>query len=752
MQNPVTGVARSLRRGHVLARLGVSALVLIPFLIHAAGWKSIGILTELETFAYDARVRLTVPGGIDPRIVIVDLDERSLAGHGHWPWSRDTMAALVNRLFDDYQVQMLGFDVVFSEADDPSAIALVDDLLAGDELPASLRSRLAERRSELETDRIFAESLIARDVVLGYAFRFDVTGDQSSNSGLLPAPVVRRQQLEDVTVAFPRARGYVAPLDILQSEALSAGFINKPLIDADGVTRRAATLTSFDDDLYASLGVAMAMHALGNPPLRFVFANSEGNLGGLQIEALALGERQVPVDHRAALLVPYRGPSHSFPYVSAIDVLRGTADAATLDGAIALFGASAAGLLDLHATPVGNAYPGVEVHANVIAGLIDGSARHRPDWARGVEILSLIIIGLLVALVLPRLQPLNEFFMLIGIAGVLVAVNLLAWTRADFVIPVAATLAYLFLAALLQLNYGFFVESRNKRRLSRLFGQYIPPEIVDEMDQQHAEISVEGESREMSVLFSDVRGFTTISEGMAPTELTRFMNAFLTPITEIIHNNRGTIDKYMGDAVMAFWGAPLEDEEHARHAVVTGLEMIGRMKQLRDEFAGRGWPEVRVGVGVNTGPMNVGNMGSKFRVAYTVLGDAVNLGSRLEGQTKSYGVEFIVSENTCLAIPDFAFRELDRVRVKGKNEPVAIFEPLGPKTELAPEEQIRLSRYQLALMLYHAQKWPQADAEFAALQKNHDHAIYGIYRERIRGFQARPPGPDWDGVYTLTSK
>ncbi|MBT8135667.1 MAG: adenylate/guanylate cyclase domain-containing protein, partial [Gammaproteobacteria bacterium] len=680
------------------------------------------------------------------------LDERSLNTEGHWPWPRDKMGDLVNKLFDDYQIRLLGFDALFAESDDPSAIRIVDEMLATGALPEELHNNLRERRYDLETDRIFSESLIARDLVLGYAFRFEVKDGEETATGLLPDPVRRRDELEGITVPFPKASGYVAALPILQSEALAGGFINKPLIDNDGVTRRAATLVSYDGDLYASLALSMALHALGNPPLQFVFADTEGDLGGLALEALKLGEQTIAVDHRAGVLVPFRGPRNSFPYVSATDVLKLTADPAVLQDKIALFGASAAGLLDLHTTPVDKAYPGVEVHANVIAGLMDGSVRYRPDWARGVELFSLLIISILIALVLPRMSPFNEFVMLIAIVVAAVGINLYFWIEKDFVVPVAGTLAFLFVNALLQFNYGFFVESRNKRHLSKVFGQYIPKEIVDEMDQDHSEVSIEGENRDMSVLFSDVRGFTTISEGMAPTELTKFMNAFLTPITELIHVNRGTIDKYMGDAVMAFWGAPLPDEKHALHAVETGMKMIHRMASLRDEFAERGWPEVRVGVGVSSGPMNVGNMGSQFRVAYTVMGDTVNLGSRLEGQTKGYHVEFIVSEGTYLAVPEYAFRELDRVRVKGKNEPVAIFEPIGRKDELSPEQKIFLSRYQLAMMLYHAQKWELADAEFAALHERDGHEIYNIYRERIAHFRENPPGDDWDGVFTLTTK
>ena len=256
----------------------------------------------------------------------------------------------------------------------------------------------------------------------------------------------------------------------------------------------------------------------------------------------------------------------------------------------------------------------------------------------------------------------------------------------------------------------------------------------------------------MSVLFSDVRGFTTISEGLEPQELTQFMNEFLSPITEVIHDHRGTIDKYMGDAVMAFWGAPLKDPDHARNALLAGMGMIRAMRTLAEDFRARGRPELRIGVGINSGPMNVGNMGSKFRMAYTVLGDAVNLGSRLEGITKNYGVDIIVSEYTAAKVPDFTYRELDRVRVKGKNEPVTIFEPVGLTSEVKQADLDEISRYQGTLQLYLGQQWDEAEKEFVRLHADFTHSIYEIYLNRIVEFRENPPEDDWDGVYTLTTK
>ena len=257
----------------------------------------------------------------------------------------------------------------------------------------------------------------------------------------------------------------------------------------------------------------------------------------------------------------------------------------------------------------------------------------------------------------------------------------------------------------------------------------------------------------MTVLFSDVRGFTNLSEGMNPQELAALMNEFLTPITKIIHENRGTIDKYMGDAVMAFWGAPINDPKHARHALQAGIDMVERIYALRDEFLGRGWPEIRIGVGINTGNMSVGNMGSEFRMAYTVMGDTVNLGSRLEGLTRVYSVDVIVSETVKEAVPEFVYRELDRVKVKGKNEPVSIYEPLAVKEEVSQDELDELKLYDQALRYYRKMEWDNAELQFLNLQKIHSQRpLYDFYIERMKYFRSNPPPEDWDGVFEFTTK
>jgi len=305
----------------------------------------------------------------------------------------------------------------------------------------------------------------------------------------------------------------------------------------------------------------------------------------------------------------------------------------------------------------------------------------------------------------------------------------------------------------LQMTYGFFVESRGKRQLAHLFGQYVPPELVEEMSKKMQDINLDGEMREMSVLFSDVRGFTSISEELGPKELTTYINAFLTPITKVIHDNRGTIDKYMGDAVMAFWGAPLKDEQHALHSLTAAVDIVNRMKTLREEFSEKQWPEIYVGVGVNTGVMNVGNKGSEFRVDYTILGDSVNLGSRLEGLTKFYSVDIITSEYTKYHVPEFAYRELDRVRVKGKDKPVTIYEPLGLLENISKDERKLIRQFHIGIKQFRAQHWDAAEREIFSLnQLDPERKIYQIYLDRIMNYRNSPPAKDWDGSFTHTTK
>ena len=738
-----------------ILRLALSVLILIALLLNTSGTLRYPFLDQLENWTYDARLNFARPNTLDDRVVIVDIDENSLAKIGRWPWPRDKLATLVDNLFDHYQVSVVGFDIVFAEKDESSGLAAFEGLASG-ELSENLQYQKAlERiRPSLEYDSIFARSLQGKNVVMGYYFRDSVPQGESGVTGQLPSAITKMNPQWRERLSIKKAAGFGANLEILQSAAKSGGYFDNPLVSEDGVFRRVPLVQSYDSHLYSSLALATAQAYLGNAKIELGVetGGSKDSREYYALETISLDGVRIPVDQMGAAYVPYRGLKGSFPYLPAYRILTKEVDLAQLKDKIVLIGTSAPGLLDLRSTPVQKIYPGVEVHANIISGILDQSINHKPAWTVGYEFALLIIIGISMALLLPMVSPLLATAGSFGLFVLVIGGTAMAWNN-HLILPLASPLILIGMIFTLHMTYGFFIESRGKRQLADLFGQYIPPELVDEMSESPAEFSLDGESRELTVLFSDVRGFTTISEGMDPKQLTQLMNALLTPMTRVIHKNRGTIDKYMGDAIMSFWGAPLADSEHARHALYAALEMMDELKIMQEDFKTRGWPEVNIGIGLNTGVMNVGNMGSEFRMAYTVLGDAVNLGSRLEGLTKNYGVNIIVSESTKNAIPEFVFRDLDLVIVKGKNEPVAIFEPVGHKNDLDKSVASELTSYKQALRSFRSQNWDKAEIDFFNLsQSNPERKIYQIYLDRIMHFRAEPPGEDWDGVFIHTSK
>jgi adenylate cyclase len=730
-----------------IIRYALSLALTCLFLLHISDVLRIPILTNLENQTYDARLKMTLPENVEKKVVIVDIDEKSLEQLGQWPWNRNIMARINNALFDYYNIKAIGYDIVFAEADIDEGAKLLDKMANGS---LSNNEQFVEEyhrvMSSLQHDQRFAETLKNRNTVLGFVMDTDVI------KGSLPEPITR---LDDKTLrrlAIQKPESYTANLKLLQDSAFSGGFFDNPLLDPDGVFRRVPLLQSFKGNLYESLALALTRVALGSPPIEMIVETSNDGRD-LFLEWIKIGEIAIPVDHKSGVLVPYIGRQKSFEYIPAVDVLNKTAKKEKLEGMITLFGASAPGLLDLRTTPLEPASPGVEVHANIIQGILDQRILHHPGYTKGFEFILIAVIGVALTFALPLLSALYSTLVMIGSISLLIASNFYAWSVTMMVLPIASPVLLVILLFALQMTYGFFVESRNKRQLAHLFGQYVPPELVDEMSEKMEEINLDGEMREMSVLFSDVRNFTTISESMEPKELTQYINGFLTPITHVIHENRGTIDKYMGDAVMAFWGAPLVDEQHALHALNAALGIVERMKSLRTEFAEKGWPEIHVGIGVNTGEMNVGNKGSEFRVDYTILGDAVNLGSRLEGLTKVYGVDILTSEYTRHAVPEFEFRELDRVRVKGKDRPVTIYEPLGLLENISKDERKLLKQFHIGIKHYRAQNWDAAEREiFALSQLEPERKIYQIYMDRIMHYRENPPGHDWDGSFTHTSK
>lgn len=739
-------VTRGRRPYRNILRYLLSGIVLIAFLLHALQWISLPFLDRLDLISYDTRLHLSMPRGIDRRVVIVDIDEKSLAEEGHWPWPRHRLATLVDLMFEHYKVGVVGFDVVFAEPDHSSGLPVLRDLAAGKlKENRDFQTLFPDLETQLDYDQRLASALRGRGVVLGYYF-----GDLPRTTGQLPPPVFDAATLGGRKIGSVSAIGYGANLPLLQEAAAGAGHFT-PSTDVDGVTRRIPLVVEYKKNYYDALVLAMVRvildHGQGKPEVTPEFTKAG-------LEWLRVGNLRLPVDNLGQTLIPYRGKRGSFPYVSATDVLHSRIAPEALEQAVVLVGTTAPGLMDLRSTPVGEVYPGVEVHANLIAGIFDHTIKERPTYTLDADVLQTLLIGGVAVVLLPLFNPLLATITTGGLFAVSLVWNFAAWHLGNLVLPLAPLLILIMVLYALEMTFGYFLESRTKHQITHLFGQYVPPELVEEMSRDPSNFSMEGSSREMSVLFSDVRNFTSISEGLDPRSLSRLMNAYLTPMTRLIHHERGTIDKYIGDAIMAFWGAPLDDPDHAYHAVRAALALQRQAREITEEFRTLGWPEIRIGVGINTGMMRVGNMGSQFRTAYTVMGDAVNLASRLEGLTKQYGVTLIVGERTRALLPNFVFRELDRVRVKGKKEPVVIYEPLATHiNELDARLSEELKSYRQALHYYRAQEWERAAVAFFRLREKFPKTnLYNMYLERTEFFRANPPEKDWDGVFVFTTK
>jgi adenylate cyclase len=717
----------------------------------------LGVLQRLDDIIYDARLRATMPKTLDERIVIVDIDEKSLAEVGRWPWGRNRMAELTDELFDQQKIAILGFDVVFAEADDSSGLRRLNEL-ARKELKdqAGFADRIQQLQSQLDYDAMFAKSLEKRPVVMGYYLTSDRDG---RTSGVLPAPVMTKDALAGRPIRFTSWNGYGSNIEPLAKAAPHAGFFNS-ITEGDGVVRSLPLIGEYKGQYHEALALAMFRSLTGMPTVAPGFPKERfigRSYQGLESIVLKLDKDKslaLPVDDRVSVLVPFRGyggvAGGSFKYVSAADVLAKRVPANALKNKIVLLGTSAPGLVDLRVTPVGETYPGVETHANLISGLLDGKVLVKPDYAVGYDVVMLVISGLALAFALPLLSASRAVMLSAAVVVILFCFNFWLFSSFGLVLPLAASLVMATAAFALNMSYGYFVESRSKRELANLFGTYVPPELVDEMVKDPDSYSMAANNKELTVMFCDMRGFTKMSEKMQPVQLQGLLNDVFSRLTSHIRGQRGTIDKYMGDCVMAFWGAPVETPGHAGLAVKAAMEMSQAIVSINAEHRAKGIPEIGIGIGLNTGSMCVGDMGSNIRRSYTVIGDAVNLGSRLEGLSKSYGVEIVVSETTRKEAPEFAWQELDKVRVKGKEQAVSIFTPLpGEASGVAAE----LKTWNTFLKAYRAQDWDQADVLLLNLSRyDAKKYLYQLYSERVASMRMLPFDPEWDGATNFETK
>ncbi len=719
------------------------------FVSDALRLERIGFVTRLDNILYDWRLAMTMPSARDNRIVILDIDEKSLGEVGRWPWSRSVMAELLDKLFDRYAVQVVAFDVLWAERDPSSGIDTLDRLAQGElKDNPQFQASYSTLRPTLDFDARFAAAMKGRPVVLGYYFNSE---ERAVRVNALPKPVLPKGSFKGSDAEFHEWKGYTGNLPAYIQNAAAAGHIN-PFLDVDGVLRRGPLVVEYQDGYYEALSLAV---------FRTVTAKSLGGMQpvqpgfkGRQLESLRVGPFEIPVDDNGAALIPYRNGKPSFEYVPLVDVLKDRIPAGRLKDKIVLVGATASALEDLRSTPVSSVLPGVEVHANMIAGMLDQEFKRRPWFTWGAEAMLLLVGGVALAVLIPLLTAFWASVTVVAGALAIIGLNVAMWQMLDFVLPLASTLLMIIALYTMNMAYGYFVESREKRQVIGLFGAYAPPEHVAQMTRNPGRYDMQPKSAELTILFCDVRGFTRISEALSPEALREYINDYLTEMSTIIRSgHKGTLDKYIGDAIMAFWGAPMTDARHARNAVLAALDMQKACRVLNERFRARGWPELTIGVGVNSGTVRVGDMGSQLRRAYTAMGDPVNVASRLEGRTKHYGVGILVGEATRKQVDDIAFREVDRIKVKGKDEAITVYEPLGMAAALDSALQEELRIWNQALRAYRSRNWDLAEVSLINLQQVAPGCIlYRVYAEQVQRARSTPMTADWEPVTVFDEK
>jgi adenylate cyclase len=704
------------------------------------------VMGRLENQAYDiqlqAKLLTSHPKQFATSIAIVDINDFSLEKEGRWPWPRSKLAALVEHIQAQGAVVIV-FDIIFPQQE-ANVTDLVSQGLAQQNLMLpELLPLLKKIAPYFDNDAKLATIFSHGDVVVGISFLL-----ASEVVGVIPKPLWMLTTPEEKDLGFFVMDGVLGVNPILEAAAKNVGFINI-FPDSDGIIRRVPLLVSYKNGLYPSLALeAVRIYLLSQVKLVTApYANS------IRLEGVQLGQMIIPTDDKGQVIIPFRGRGYTFPYFSATDVLHNKTPAGAFTGKIVFVGATAVGLGDLKATAIQTAFPGIEINATVADGILKNSFPYKPAWSLGAEVFLTCLLGGILLFLFPYLGPRILTLLIILMPATLVFFNNWLSDKTGLVISIFIPLALAVLLALLNIVYGYLFETRRREQLKAMFGQYVPEGHIDEMLKSTSNYALHGEDRNMTVLFADIRNFATISEGMPAAQLKEILNEFFTPMTEIIFKHRGTIDKYVGDLIMAFWGAPLQDKKHVEHGISAALEMQRKLVSLREVFKEKNSPEITIGIGLNSGMMSVGDMGSTFRRNYTVLGDTVNLASRVESLTKYYGVGIIATENTRKNQDKFVFRLLDRVRVKGKKEGVALYQVIGRQAELtdAIRQEMKLSH--AALDAYFKQQWDKAHKIFTELNQIYPHIkLYSLYLERLELFAHNPPASDWDGVYTHLKK
>nr|WP_235207518.1 adenylate/guanylate cyclase domain-containing protein [Pseudoalteromonas agarivorans] len=704
------------------------------------------LLNRVEGIIYDSRLLLTLPDTprqLDETVVIIDIDEKTMQEQGRFPWSRAKMADLVNKL-TEAGVVVIAFDIFFSE---PETNPVNQIQSRAPDLLSAYKVALNDIKHQVDADTTFAKALNSNDTVLGFLLNNDTYKQRNP----LPETSVLWPKSEQNNSQVTQFLGATVNIPMLQNSATGNGFINAHS-ENDGFIRKAALVNRVGDKLYPSLALEAArLYTLANSIE--TRASAQGDL--TFFEGVKFHEHWIQTDEYGQIFIPYKGRAKSFQYYSATDVLTKKVTEQQLEGSVAFIGTSAIGLADLRATPVGLQYPGVEVHANIFEGLLHPEILpSQPTWALGATLLIITFVGCCLSFLSFRKSARFIVTLSVSMAGLVILLNFYLWSVQKISLPLFMPLLLISLLAAYFVFIGSIAEMKHSRKIKSMFNQYVPPDHIEQLIRQRKKLTQQSIKRNMTVLFADIRSFTALSEGMSANQLSDYLNQYLSATTKVIFDHSGTIDKYVGDMIMAFWNAPLEDSDHAKHGVEAAMAMVAGLTSLNKAFAEQQLPPISIGVGISTGEMNVGDMGSVYRKAYTVLGDAVNLGSRVESLTKFYGVAILVTEETMLACPHIAFRLIDKVQVVGKVNATELYEPVNFIADISESQLFEIKKSFTAMQHYNNKNWQLALSLFEELSETSlltDH-VYHIFINRIKNTDLQTLAQDWNGAFIHKTK
>lgn len=746
------GVKALFRSTTFLLVTGVTLVVILLVLLRLP-------LTEfIELKFYDLKFLYRGERPPAPEVVIVAIDDESVKRVGRWPWSREVMAQLLGSI-KEYDPRVVGLDIIFAERQETAALTALQrlrrDLPQQQAASPELLNIIKREERRADVDRKLAQVIgEGPPTVLGFFFVGVGGKTKTLDLGQPLGPkviqastynMVRWLDQKSQRVPIMGADGVETNLPEITKAAAGGGYFNM-VPDPDGTVRWLPMALSYGPDIFAPLTLVTLQHYREKVPLGIA-------LSQLGVKGIRLGRERIPVDRFGRMFINYLGPPGTFPTYSAVQVLEGTLPREALQDKLVLVGATAVGIFDLRVTPFSGICPGLEIQATVVDNILRRDFIRLPANTTVTTIATVLALAIIFGFLLPRFSPVGAIAVTLLAAQGYLALNYLAFRNYGLQLEVFYPLlevAGVYTGITLQ---RFLVEERERVRLKKAFQSYVAPEVVNQIIKHPENLRLGGERRELSILFSDIRGFTSLSETLDPEDLVAVLHEFLNPMSEIIVKHGGTIDKYIGDAIMALFGAPLDQPDHSRRACRTALEMVQRLKALDQDWLERGRPSLRVGIGINSGLVSVGNMGSSRLFDYTAIGDNVNLASRLEGLNKYYGTEILVSAATAQHLKNgFYFREVDLVRVKGKKHPIAIYEILG---EGAPEEKLArfLELYSKGLTLFRERQFAQAQKALEeALRLKPQDALCGHYFSWTEKFLETPPGPEWDGITTMVEK